>query len=636
MPALLGLPSDPSKAPQLMRPPMACRGRAQGPIRPAAPKIPEVFRENDPHRDSWVTDPALLGTLKEGLAAASSPKVRLQVVVQALTRRLDPACVLSCLQETGVHPATLALATTNVRIQEGLARFLVREGETWSVKGDSMRFTGAAVPKGLMVPGTLVLEDGPGDIDLPADLDVSRLEYQNCRGLQRLGSLPASLKDLRIENAPALIALPDSVEVMSGFQVSACPRLEHLPGYIHAAKVKISHCPGIRSIWARIRCTDLALETLINLVDLDLDLSTGRELELRLPSLRSLRGTIRSTGTLRIACPGLRSMEVNLKAADLIVENCSQLERIVGTVQANNLYIRRNASLVSIDGGFVVGASEFQDLPALRSVDPTLVTSSRTVRFERCASLAELPYGISYRGSLELLDLPALNCWPENMNVGLLTALGCPQLPDPPPGVVIRSAFRRARPEDRESLAREVAEGTSEARAAIAGLRLLVRALKASNVPLQKAMSLLREDGEDPAAILVAAAAEGLGLQDFLDNCAQLANGPGGLAEAATVCARASIHPASLAFVVRDRTKARWVAELLSESQDLATGLVGDGTLRIRPEAAWDLPEDLVVPGSVKVEGGKGPVHWPRGLRALGGISLPVERFLGEQEASAS
>ena len=633
MPFLFG---PPPSSPRLMVSPMACCGPVPKRSKPAPPEVPEVFRKNDRHRDSWVTDPALLGTLKKGLAATSTPKARLQLVVQALTRRLDPACVLSCLEEAEVHPATLALATSDTRIQAGLAKFLSREGETWSVKGDSMRFTGAALPPGLVLHGTLVLDDCPGDIQLPPGLEVSQLEYRNCRQLRRVGPLPVTVKGLTIENAPELVELPETIDLTFGFQLSACPRLEHLPSYIHAAKVSISHCPGIRSIWARIRCTDLTLETLINLADLDLDLSTGRELELRLPSLRSLRGTLRSTGTLRIACPGLRSMEVNLKAADLLVENCGQLERIEGTLHANNLYIRRNASLVSIDGGFVVGASEFQDLPALRSVDPTLVTSSRTVRFERCASLAELPYGISYRGSLELLDLPALNCWPENMNVGLLTALGCPQLPDPPPGVVIRSAFRRARPEDRESLAREVAEGTSEARAAIAGLRLLVRALKASNVPLQKAMSLLQEDGEDPAAILVAAAAEGLGLQDFLDNCAQLANGPGGLAEAATVCARASIHPASLAFVVRDRTKARWVAELLSESQDLATGLVGDGTLRIRPEAAWDLPEDLVVPGSVKVEGGKGPVHWPRGLRALGGISLPMERFLGEQGASAS
>ncbi len=614
---------------------MACCRPVPKQSKPARPEVPEVFRKNDRHRESWVTDQTLLGALKEGLAAAKSPKICLRLVMDALTRRLEPTCVLSCLQEAGVHPATLALATSDTRIQEGLARFLSREGETWSVKGDSMRFTGAELPQGLVIPGTLVLEDCPGDIQLPAGLEVSQLEYQNCRQLRRVGGLPATVKSLTIENAPQLVVLPETLELTFGFLLSACPRLEHLPSYIHAAKVKISHCPGIRAIWARIRCDSLALETLINLADLDLDLATGRELEIRLPSLRSLRGTLRSTGRLRIACPGLRSMEVDLKAGDVLVENCSQLESIKGTLQAGNLYIRRNASLGSIEGGFVVGASEFQDLPALRSVDPTLITSSRTVRFERCASLAELPYGVCYRGSLELLDLPALSRWPENMNVGLLTALGCSQLPDPPPGVVVRTAFRRARPEDREALAREVAAGTSEARAALTGLRLLVRALKASSVSLKKAMAMLQEDGEDPSAILVAAAAEGLGLQEFLDSCAQLANGPGGLLEAAKVCARASIHPGSLALVVRDRTKARWVAELLSESRDLARGVAGDSNLRIGPDADWDLPEDLAVPGSVKVEGGKGPVHWPRGLRAVGGISIPVERFLGDQKALA-
>ena len=58
--------------------------------------------------------------------------------------------------------------------------------------------------------------------------------------------------------------------------------------------------------------------------------------------------------------------------------------------------------------------------------------------------------------------------------------------------------------------------------------------------------------------------------------------------------------------------------------------------MRLGPEALWDLPEGLRVPGVVKVEGGKGPVYWPKGLQAEGGFSLPVERFLGEREASAT
>ncbi len=621
---------------------MACRRPLRRPLRRPQerrpPAIPEVFRKKDRHRDSWVTDPALQRILEEGLAASLSAEVRLRLTVEALTGRLDPVCVRACLRKAGVHPATLALATQDVRIQEGLARFLKADGETWSVRGDSLWFTGSVLPMELVVPGTLVLDDCPGDIELPEDLEATTLVYQNCRTLRRVAFLPVSVQGLRIENAPELVELPDSLELMSSFQLSACPRLEHLPSYIHASEVRISHCPGIRSIWARIRCRSLSLDSLINLGELDLELATSQDLELRLPSLWRLRGKLRVAGRVHIASPWLRSLEADLKASgDLLVEYCGRLEAIVGKLHVGgSLYLRRNPSLVSVAGGAVVGTCEFQDLPALRWVDPALVTSGRKVRFERCENLRELPYGITYRGSLELLDLPSLSRWPANMEVGLLTALGCPLMPEPPPGVLIRSAFRRVGPGDREALAQALEVGTAEAQAALAGLRLLVRVLKASNVSLKKCLSLLQEDGEDPAAVLVAAAAEGLGLRDFLDSCAMLADGPEGLLEAARACARASIHPGSLALVVRDRTKARWMAECLSTSKDLALGLRGDGNLRLGPEALWDLPEGLRVPGVVKVEGGKGPVYWPKGLQAEGGFSLPVERFLGEREASAT
>ena len=128
-----------------------------------------------------------------------------------------------------------------------------------------------------------------------------------------------------------------------------------------------------------------------------------------------------------------------------------------GTLRVkNNLVIRRNPRLAEVPAGEVTGEAEFADLPALKAVAAGLVNSSRRVRLQRCDSLEEVPGG-TYRGSLELLDLPGLTRWPAEMDVGILTELDCPSLPELPPGVVVRTALRRARPQERKALAEEIA-----------------------------------------------------------------------------------------------------------------------------------------------------------------------------------
>jgi hypothetical protein len=134
-------------------------------------------------------------------------------------------------------------------------------------------------------------------------------------------------------------------------------------------------------------------------------------------------------------------------------------------------------------------------------------------------------------------------------------------------------------------------------------------------------MEMLQADGHAKGDALVAAAAEGLGLPEFLYQCAGLSDGRGGEIEAALACVRASIHPGSLALVVKDLTKARWLAELYSDSKDLAAGVTGDGNLRIQPHAAWDLPEGLAVPGQIRAAKADGMPRWPSRLRVLGGIA---------------
>jgi hypothetical protein len=66
------------------------------------------------------------------------------------------------------------------------------------------------------------------------------------------------------------------------------------------------------------------------------------------------------------------------------------------------------------------------------------------------------------------------------------------------------------------------------------------------------------------------------------------------------------------------------MAELYSESRDLAAGVMGEGNLRISSQAAWDLPENLAVPGHVKVSDAEGPARWPANMRVLGGFNIHV------------
>ena len=153
----------------------------------------------------------------------------------------------------------------------------------------------------------------------------------------------------------------------------------------------------------------------------------------------------------------------------------------------------------------------------------------------------------------------------------------------------------------------------------------MIRAMIVSGVRHKDASDMLLADGHDPCEVLAAAAAEGLGLLEFLEGCIALANGQGGEVEAARICAMASIHPGSLALVVKDLTKARWLAELYSDSHDLAAGVMGDGSLRLPPIPSWDLPEGLAVPGLIKVPDIQCPARWPERLRVSGGITSPRE-----------
>jgi hypothetical protein len=373
---------------------------------------------------------------------------------------------------------------------------------------------------------------------------------------------------------------------------------------------------------SKISCRILELSTLINLTVLNLDLTVSSSMDLSLPSLVSLKGRAKVQGRLRIACSSLRELEADITVGDqIMVENCHLLESMDGLFHVKrDLSIKRCLKLAATPEGFVGGNLELTDLPALRLVDPSLIASCRRVRIRRCETLERLPYGVHLRGSMELIDLPALAHWPLSMNVGILTVLGCPMLPDPPPGVTVRSGFRRATSGERRAIAQALSEDSEVNRASIEPLRRLIRVLMSSGVPFASAMDVLHADGHAKGDTLVAAAAEGLGLHEFLDRCSGLSDGRGGEIEAARACVRASIHPGSLALVVKDLTKARWLAELYSDSKDLAAGVTGDGNLRIQPKAAWDLPEDLAVPGQIRVSSAEGEPRWPSRMRVLGGI----------------
>ncbi len=597
------------------------------------PPLPEVFRKEKLARVLWTDDPDLQAKLFTALSAGGGIRSILQATVNALTHRLRPSLVRACLLAAGIHPASVALATTDLRMQEPLCGLLAAEGEDWEVIGKDLHFTGPELPQGLEVPGQLLLRQCPGDLQLPEDLSADTVVFRSCRELKRIPHLPARVRGLRVEHAPLLETLPQEIDLPGDFYLSACPRLERLPASIQAPRVTVTHCPGIRIIQSRICCSELNLESLINLAELDLDLHAKCGVDLTLPSLRCLRGRLHTRGRLRIAAPGLQSIAADIKVGgDLVVEGCRELAAMEGALHVKlNLFIRRNPRLTVVPDGQVTGISEFADLPALKAVGAGLVTSRR-VRFDRCASLEDLPGG-TYRGSLELLDLPGLTRWPAEMDVGILTELDCPNLPDLGPGVVVRTALRRARTQEREALAAEIAREDTHPPEGLQKQRQMVQALAITGVPLERRLELLVESGVPMELALIACVAEGMGRQDFLERCLNQAIGQRDLVGAARTCLRATIHPASMALLVKDRATARWLAQLLSPSRDLALGLSGDGNLRVSADAVWDLPEDLVVPGSVRYDGPMDSIRWPAGLRTGQGCSVLVAEFLSDAKA---
>ena len=587
---------------------------------------PEAMSPQDSFRRSYRAlpfgpdeDPRV--ALPARLAETPELEKRVRLVLGALAQGLDPRWVRSKLTAWRIHPVSIVLAESHPKLRADLGASLLPDHDEWTL-GNPTIFRGSELPPGVVVPGPFVLEGCSGLTDLPEDLIAESLHIHNCRDLRSLPQLPRGVAGLRIENAPNLVDLPGTLELKKGLQLSACPSLGHLPSDILADEVIISHCPGIRTMTARIECRKFSLESLINLTDLDLDLTVSGDLELNLPSLRTFRGRADVCGRLRISGASLTAVDADITVGDhAVIEHCRSLESISGLLHVNgDLRIQRNPQLTTTPEGFVRGTLELTDLPALGLVDPCLIASCRTVRIRRCANLEKLPYGVNLRGSMELLDLPSLCHWPPSMSVGILTVLGCPGLPDPPPGVIIRTAFRRAGIQERESIALTLTNDSDNDRAPIESMRRIIRTMTVSGVYMADICEMLQAEGHASGDVLVAAAAEGLGLREFLDECAVLADGTDGLAKAAQTCARASIHPGSLALVVKDLTKARWLAELYSESLDLAIGVMGDGNLRILTNSAWDLPEGLAVPGQVRVADTKGPSRWPERFRVLGGF----------------
>ena len=265
------------------------------------------------------------------------------------------------------------------------------------------------------------------------------------------------------------------------------------------------------------------------------------------------------------------------------------------------------------------GSLELQDLPGLRSVNPELMSSTRAIRIQRCAGLSELPKTAHLQGTLELVDLPELNCWPAVMNLGTLTVLGCPKLREPSGGVSVRSAFRQASPRARAAMAEALAAEARSPAFDLEPIGRLVRALQATGVSFREMWSELLREGHSRAELFGAFMSEGIGFEYCLERCAAKADGRGGELEAALACVRASVHPASMALVVKNPIKARWLAELFSDSRDLLNGMKGDGGLRLQGRLAWDLPEGLVVPGKLRIHDVEGPAKWPVRMRLLSG-----------------
>lgn len=561
--------------------------------------------------------------LQDHLAATDACETRVRLILGALVQGVDRRWVRSRLDAWEVHPTSIILAERVPKLRSELAEALMPGQTEWTF-GVSTVFRGPSLPRGLHLPGPLILDGCEGLVELPDDLSTPCLVIQNCRNLRSLQRVPPGVLGLQVEHAPNLIDLPDAVKLKNGFRLSACPQVEQLPSFIYASDIKISHCPGLRSLSSKIRCHRIELSTLINLTALDLDLTVSSNLELSLPSLSTMKGQVKVRGRFRLACTNLMSMEADINVGDqMVVEHCRLMESMKGRFHVKRgLFISRCPQLTATPEGIVEGNLELADLAALVQVDSGLCSSSRRVRIRRCEELQRLPNEVRLRGSMELIDLPSLAHWPDFMNVGILTVLGCPRLSVPPPGVIARTAFRWVSRLERQAMDRVLAEDSMVDRVGLELLRRLVRALTSAGVSLSEAVELLHADGHAKGDVLVASAAEGLGLAEFLDRCAALSDGRGGEVEAALACVRASIHPGSLALVVKDLTKARWLAELYSDSKDLAAGVTGDGNLRIQPQAAWDLPEKLAIPGQIRASQVEGEPRWPARMRVLGGIKF--------------
>ena len=592
--------------------------------KPNSISLEDSYRESYWDLPFW-PDEDLRAALPSRLAETPELEARVRLVLGAIAQGLDPLWVRSRLESWGVHPVSILLAEAHPKHRADLASSLLPDDGEWTV-GNPTVFRGSVLPQGCVIPVQFVMDGCSGLVELPRDLIAKSLLIQNCSDLRSIHQLSEGVTGLRIENVPNLVDLPDTLHLKKGFYLSACPRLTRLPSDIRADEIRISHCPGIRAIKAKIQCSTFILKNLIHLTDLDLDLKVSGGLELNLPSLQSLRGRAEISGRLKISCRKLKDVDAAISVSDdAIIEQCSSLETIGGMLHVKgNLRIGQNPNLASTPDGFVDGTLELIDLKSLRQVRPLLIASSRTVRIQHCPSLEKMPHGVHIRGSLELLDLQSISHWPDSMSVGILTVLGCPGLPDPPPGVIIRTAFRRAGAHEREALLQLVGQDIDNNQVARDSLRRVIRTLTVTGLSFQDIRELLHAEGHNPGEVIAAAAAEGLGVREYLEECADLAFNPEGFIKAARLCARASIHPGSIALVVKNLTKARWVAELYSNSSDLAAGVRGDGSLSIPPNPAWDLPEGLAVPGQLLAIDATGPAMWPSGLRAVGGFKTRV------------
>jgi len=161
-------------------------------------------------------------------------------------------------------------------------------------------------------------------------------------------------------------------------------------------------------------------------------------------------------------------------------------------------------------------------------------------------------------------------------------------------------------------------------------LRALIQTLAIGGVPLPEVGDMLIEAGNDPLEVLNFLVEEGVELTDFLRIGARVARHYGCEAKPALACIRFGIHPASLAFLIRRHSRARRLVKLFTDSRDLAEGIVDRENLYIPRKAAWDLPEELVVPGTIIVHpDSEQPARWPERLIALKGFSsVPFGREL--------